>query len=97
MSGLPLITWERPSFLHGHVRRRQPCMTCGQPTRRTVPHRSCPPWRHVLCSRCELPSPEARLLMAIVGVRTLPELEPAFQQACEREAAHQAAELEAER
>jgi hypothetical protein len=31
----------------------------------------------VLCSRCDLPSPEERLLMAIYGVVTVPQLEAA--------------------
>jgi hypothetical protein len=58
------------------VRRRQPCIACETPTRRTVrvPEvgRS---ERYVVCSRCELPSAEARLLLAIYNVATLPALE----------------------
>ncbi len=61
-------------FRHGHMRHRHGCVTCGRSTRRTVrlPGRS--RGRYVLCTGCELPSPEERLLMAIYGVDTLPEL-----------------------
>jgi hypothetical protein len=72
------LSVQRAPFRHGHVRRPQSCTACGNPTRRTVP---CPGRlpgetdRYVLCSRCELPDAETRLLMAIFGVDTVPELE----------------------
>ncbi len=76
-----IVIGERPSFRNGHVRRPQPCATCGRPTRRTVLHVSGPePWarsRYVLCTGCELPSPEERLLMAIFNVAAMPELRAA--------------------
>ncbi len=66
---------ELAPFRQGHVRRRQPCRTCGQPTRRTVPSPSRGCSRYVLRRGCELPSTEERLLMAIFNVGTLPGLE----------------------
>ncbi len=69
---------ERPPFRHGHVRRHQPCTTCGRPTRRAVPSPSRGCGRYFHCTRCELPSPEERLLMAIFNVDTLPQLDAAL-------------------
>ena len=65
----------------GHMRRRHACIACGLPTRRTV-LRVCGPefWersRYVLCSMCELPTPEERLLMAVFNVETLPAMRAA--------------------
>ena len=77
----PLVTFDadRVPFRNGHVHRPQPCMACGEPTRRTVLHVSGPEeWartRYVLCSGCELPDPETRLLMAVFGVDSVPQLE----------------------
>jgi hypothetical protein len=83
---------ERAAFRNGRVRRRQPCMACGRSTRRTVLHVSGPAtWartRYVLCTDCELPDPETRLLMAIFGVDTVPQLEAAATRA--RSAAQEA-------
>jgi hypothetical protein len=58
-------------FRAGHMRRRHRCVTCGQPTRRTI-RRHC--GRTVLCSRCQLPCPEALLLCAILGVESAVDL-----------------------
>ena len=80
-----MLICERLPFRHGHVRRPQPCTTCGQPTRRTVPSPSRTGGRRVLCTRCELPRPEERLLMAIFNVDTLPQLEAAARTAREAE------------
>jgi hypothetical protein len=65
---------ERPleqPFRGGHMRRRHRCVTCGQPTRRTLGRHG---ERTVLCSRCPLPPPEALLLRAILGVESVVDL-----------------------
>jgi hypothetical protein len=87
-------------FRHGHVRRLQPCMACGNATRRTVP---CPGRlpgetdRYVLCTRCELPDAETRLLMAIFGVGTVPQLEAKARRGREQEPVEQRSGEEASR
>jgi hypothetical protein len=58
-------------FRGGHMRRRHRCVTCGQPTRRTIGRHG---ERTVLCSRCPLPPPEALLLRAILGVESVVDL-----------------------
>jgi hypothetical protein len=58
-------------FRAGHMRRRHRCVTCGHPTRRTIRRHG---GRTVLCSRCQLPCPEALLLCAIVGVQSAVDL-----------------------
>jgi len=63
------------SFRSGHMRRRHRCITCGLPTRRTVLRTG--GLRVVLCSMCELPTPEERLLVAVFNVDSLPDLEAA--------------------
>jgi hypothetical protein len=54
-------------FRGGRMRRRHRCVTCGHPTRRTIRRHG---GRTVLCSRCQLPCPEALLLCAIFDVES---------------------------
>ena len=70
----PITPLVREPFRSGHVRRRQQCAACGNPTRRTVlaPATS---GRYAVCSRCELPDAETRLLMAVFNVVTVPALD----------------------
>ena len=58
-------------FRGGHMRRRHRCVTCGQPTRRTVGRHG---GRAVPCSRRPLPPPEALLLRAILGAESVVDL-----------------------
>lgn len=58
-------------YRSGHMHRRHPCAVCDRPTRRTVAKDG---GRYVVCSSCELPGAEERLLMAVVNVDTLSQL-----------------------
>jgi hypothetical protein len=47
-------------FKNGHMRRRNPCVACETPTRRTV---LCGDRRYVVCKRCELPDAQALVML----------------------------------
>lgn len=71
-----LITFaQREPFCGGHMRRPHPCVSCERPTRRTMRLPGLGRGRYVLCTDCELPSAEVRLLLAVVGVNTVPQLD----------------------
>lgn len=58
-------------YRNGHMHRPHPCAVCDRPTRRTVAKDG---GRYVVCSSCELPGAEERLLMAVFNVDTLSQL-----------------------